>query len=275
MEAQDGTQAAQALVDATIRNANQLFGKRLTAAYALGSLAHGGFAKAVSDVDMALVIADPITDGDSETFDALNLRATESKMEFAERLSVFWGSPASLSSGESKAGRFPALDRLDLIRHGRLLHGQDVRAELTEPTRRQLVVEATAFALKVLAKPEVLAQIHDPMTLAAAGVRPLTKRVLFPVRFIYTAETGEVGRNEAAVAHYAQARQGQTALAELAQAGLSWRSHPPTPEQAFPFLQRGLRALYLDFLTDHIARMNEYGETALAGQLETWRAQLG
>jgi hypothetical protein len=38
--------------------------------------------------------------------------------------------------------------------------------------------------------------------LIAAGVRRLTKLVLFPVRFLYTAATGRVGTNDAAAAWY-------------------------------------------------------------------------
>src|SRR6202050_4170965 len=34
-------------------------GPRLVAAYALGSLAHGGFSPLVSDVDLGLILADP------------------------------------------------------------------------------------------------------------------------------------------------------------------------------------------------------------------------
>jgi hypothetical protein len=38
--------------------------------------------------------------------------------------------------------------------------------------------------------------------LLAAGVRWTTKIVLFPVRFLFTAETGREGTNDAAATHY-------------------------------------------------------------------------
>ena len=41
-------------------------GPRLLAAYALGSLAHGGFSPLVSDVDLGLVLTDPPTSDDPE-----------------------------------------------------------------------------------------------------------------------------------------------------------------------------------------------------------------
>jgi hypothetical protein len=173
-------------------------------------LAHGGFSEAVSDVDLGLVIADPVADADVTDIDAISAQMRARRLPLADRLSIFWGSPALLR-GDCTTGRFPALDRLDLIRYGRLLLGQEMRAGVPEPTRRKLIVEAAAFALRVLAKPEAMAHLKDADALIAAGVRLLTKRVLFPVRFLYTAETGEVGRNETAVGHYTKTREGPAA----------------------------------------------------------------
>jgi hypothetical protein len=48
----------------------------------------------------------------------------------------------------------------------------------------------------------VLTQAPHPDSLAAGGIRWTTKIVLFPVRFLFTAETGQEGTNHAAVAHY-------------------------------------------------------------------------
>jgi hypothetical protein len=42
----------------------------------------------------------------------------------------------------------------------------------------------------------------NPTSLIAAGARKLTKLVLFPVRFLHTLRTGQIGENEAAVHHY-------------------------------------------------------------------------
>ena len=43
------------------------FGSRLAAGYALGSLAHGGFSPLVSDVDLGLVLQDPLRGSDRMT----------------------------------------------------------------------------------------------------------------------------------------------------------------------------------------------------------------
>src|SRR6266849_2270243 len=101
-------------------------GDRLLAAYALGSLAHGGFSPLVSDVDLAVIVDDPLRPSDPNTIGAVAEAVTGGGTALHQRLSVFWGTPATLR-GERVGGRFPPLDRLDLLEHGRLLAGQDAR----------------------------------------------------------------------------------------------------------------------------------------------------
>jgi len=116
------------------------------------------------------------------------------------RLSVFWGSVTSLS-GVQPGGRFPPLDRLDLIKHGRLLAGSDVRGNLPAPTHEELMLAGAEFALRRLDTDEIIGKPKNPEGLAQSDPKTLTKLVLFPIRFMFTARTGEVGRNEAAVEH--------------------------------------------------------------------------
>ena len=118
---------------------------RLVASYALGSLAHGGFS-AVSDVDLGLVLNDPLLPADGDCVARLTAHIKSSGKPFADRLSVFWGSLQSLR-GTSTGGRFPPLDRLDLQRYGRLLSGRDVRSTLSPPTQEELVVAGAELAL--------------------------------------------------------------------------------------------------------------------------------
>ena len=58
------------LVEALDAYRNAL-GERLVAAYALGSLAHGGFSLLVSDVDLGLILADPVRPTDSEVIESV------------------------------------------------------------------------------------------------------------------------------------------------------------------------------------------------------------
>jgi predicted nucleotidyltransferase len=225
-----GVERGHAVLADAVAAYTRVLGDRLLAAYALGSLAHGGFSPLVSDLDLALILADPLgkTDYARVAVVAWGLKAKGSALH--DRLSVFWGTPSSLA-GQVSGGRFPAFDRLDLLEHGRLLRGEDVRGGLVPPARNELLVAGALFALEHLAgsaaKPplerpgralssvrrargvrrlvklllfpdhfvrvasgDALEEIHRPKLLLSRGVRRLTKLVLFPVRLLFTAETG-------------------------------------------------------------------------------------
>lgn len=83
--------AGEDVLAAAVELARQTWRDRLLAAYALGSLAHGGFS-AVSDVDIALVLDDPLLATDGERAAELANSIKASNKPFADRLSVFWGS---------------------------------------------------------------------------------------------------------------------------------------------------------------------------------------
>jgi hypothetical protein len=126
-------------------------GERLLAAYALGSLAHGGFSELVSDVDLGLLVSDPLQPEDAEMIQAIADTEKRKGSALHERLSVFCGAPSTLR-GEQTGGRSPALDRLDLIENVRVLSGSDdVRRALPTPNGRELDVTGAEFALDCLA----------------------------------------------------------------------------------------------------------------------------
>jgi hypothetical protein len=264
----------EAILAQAVAAAQEMWGARLVAAYALGSLAHGGFSDLVSDVDLGLVLADPLTDDDAARVAALGERVRAAGAPLADRLSVFWGTMATLH-GEGALGRYPPLDRLDLARHGRLLAGRDCRAGLPTPTTRELVVAAATQALRSLAAPAVVDELADPEGLVAAGARHLTKRILFPVRFLYTAETGEIGRNHDAVGHFVATQSGP--MADLAAAALRWREVPPEQDRAgsVRLVAAGIQPLYRHFVADHERRLRDYDEPELAQGFAAWRAALG
>ena len=261
------------VLDAAVQVAGQLWNTRLLAAYALGSLAHGGFSIFVSDVDLGLVIDDPLFAQDTQAVETLATTVMDGYLPLARRLSIFWGSPATLS-GRAAGGRFPPLDRLDLLRYGRLLAGRDSRTGIPVPSRQELIVSGAAYALATLSAPELVAQLHDSQRMAAEGVRALTKHILFPVRFLYTARTGEVGRNQDAVEHFAAVETGPAA--NLARDALAWRTLPPDPHDpaVIATIADGLLPLYRLFLEEYTARLREYGELDLAGQFLEWSLRL-
>lgn len=252
------------------RAVSDAVGDRLLAAYALGSLAHGGFSPSVSDVDVAVILTDPGRPSDRESLLTVadTVRAGGSPLH--ARVSIFWGTPEFLRSGAGD-GRFPPLDRLCLFEHGRLLSGTDIRRDLQPPTTTELVVAGAEFALNGLAE-DVIASAPDPIMVLANGFRWTTKIVLFPARFLFTADTGREGTNEAAVRHYAEKRQGPDA--ELVDAAFAWRTTQPTHDHALALLNNGFIALYDYYLADHIERLRSLGEERLADRFSQWRSRL-
>lgn len=253
--------------------ARTVWGQRLVAAYAIGSLAHGGFSVHVSDVDLGLILSDPLDEGDAKAVDRLLIEVKAGGVPLAERLSVYWGSLDTLS-GIASGGRFPALDLHDLKQYGRLLAGRDVRSWLRSPTVRELVVSGAEFALKHLSTPEVTAQLRNPGEFASASTKTLTKHVLYPVRFLFTARTGQIGMNDEAVSYFSTVADGP--VAELARKCLAWRFEPPVPgdRAVVELLRNGVLPLYRMFLADYDQRLREYGEPELAQAYREWRERL-
>jgi hypothetical protein len=279
-----------AVLEEAVARYRAVLGDRLLAAYALGSLAHGGFSPLVSDVDLGLVLTDPIEADDPQTVGAVADEVKAGGSPLHERLSVFWGTPATLA-GTATGGRFPPLDRLDLLENGRLLAGTECRENITGPDPTELLLAGAEFALDFLgpgrttadtastrlgsltpAGQEVMAEVRRPERLAGGDVRHLTKIILFPVRFLFTAATGRVGTNHAAVEHYLS--DPKAAAAALVGEALRWRTTPPEPAQAAELLERELLPLYLEYLDDHIGRLREMGADDLVADFTAWWQQL-
>lgn len=251
---------------------DRAFADRLVATFVIGSVAHGGFSRLVSDVDLAVLVADPLTADDRTTIAEIT-RAVHTLGGLAERLSVFWSSPSALT-GEigPAAGRLPALDRLDLAAHGQLRRGGFDLTTIVRPTQRDLVVEATQFAIEKLSTTTVVEELSDPRALVAGGARHLTKRILFPVRFTFTALTGEMGTNESAAAWWVDS--GYPA-GDLVRRAAAWRTERVDPVEAEHLVGAGVGAVYDFFLARHIELMDRYGDTRRAAALRAWRTRLG
>jgi hypothetical protein len=284
-----GTLSEQVLQDA-VSAFEAALGDQLVAAFALGSLAHGGFSELVSDVDLGLVFTDDISDADVDTIEVVTSTVRDAGTELHRRLSVFWARLSTLRDG-TEGGRFPPLDRLDLIEHGRLLLGDDCREEMSRPSRDELLVMGATFALDFLAgeptapgvgraglgsmspgDDSVTRQLRDPALLVAQGPRRLTKLVLFPVRFLYTAQTGNVGTIGAAVEHF-MTDPGAPAK-PLVQAATSWREVEPDSDGAELLVRSDLIPLYLYLISDHEKRLSDLGRQDLVRRYAEWRDRL-
>ena len=119
---------------------------------------------------------------------------------------------------------------------------------------------------------DTVEQLRRPEVLLAQGTRRVTKLVLFPVRFLFTAKTGLVGTNEAAAEHYLA--DGQVPSTDLVAAAVTWRSAAPDDAEAEALLRGGMIPLYVHYIDDHIARLNDLGRSGLVGAFAEWRRRI-
>ena len=272
MSSPDPSAAARAVALQAAQAYRAAFADRLLAAYALGSVAHGGYAEAVSDIDLALVLRET-RDGDAEIVDTTR-ESLHPRGRLHRKLSVFWGSSTALSRG-GEDGRFPAIDRLDLHDHGELLLGAEVAGEVAVPTPDELLLDSANFAARILASDAMIAECHQPRRLLEDTVW-FTKAVLFPVRFLYTdAETtGSAAPNDEAIAWYL-AEPDAIAPALVRLAAQVRQGRPLDPAEVAPLLAEGLIPLYEHYIEDHTQRLRDVGAPAnLIDAFTRWREQL-
>ncbi|MEM9242751.1 MAG: hypothetical protein AAGA27_01675 [Pseudomonadota bacterium] len=172
--------------------------------FKLGSLGTHGDFSLCSDVDIAIML-DNILESDADVMNTLWEKLKKSKYDYANRLSVFWSSYHTHDFANGK-GRFPALDRLDFIRHAVILSGEDRRYRLPEPTAEDLIIESAEFMLSYMLSEEKRIELtRNPQIILEKGSRYFTKFVLFPVRLIFTIDyPNTIGSNKDAVNHFNQ-----------------------------------------------------------------------
>ena len=100
-------------------------GSQLLGVYLIGSLAHGGFSRRYSDIDMAVVAEAGIS---PQTLDCIRSQAAAMSADWGAKLSVFW------TDRHFGLGRFPPLDRIDYIDHAVIL----MERECMRPVRPTL-----------------------------------------------------------------------------------------------------------------------------------------
>jgi hypothetical protein len=164
------------------------YGDALIGVYLLGSLAHGGFSRRYSDIDVGVIAERAL---DAAMLDAMRRTAGELDGEQAKKLSIFWADQAF------SAGRFPPLDRLDYL------------------DRPVVLIERRRIALPRPTLREIRAYLCDaPMTnwhnaadtfAAAEALAPKDRKSylrahLYPARFTYSFMTGKMASNDDAVA---------------------------------------------------------------------------
>jgi hypothetical protein len=215
-----GTGEGWRVIDAAVRSAADRLGDGLVSAYAIGSLAHGGFRTAVSDVDLALLTDDPRDRDMPRIVATIASEVNAAGHPLADRLSIFYAPWARFSDPPPDA-RFPPIDRYDLVRYGILVHGTDLRpTHATTPTADEIRAHAVESALRRVTPVHLAADLRQ---LADNGVtvHDATKIVLWPVRLQHVCDTGQATGNVAAVKHYL--RLPDARHRSLAHDALEWR----------------------------------------------------
>ena len=243
MSTQDRERPGWDVIEAATAAATERLGDRLLSAYAIGSLAHGGFAPAVSDVDLALLTAE--VDGEMAAVIEEIEDEVAGTWELGSRLSIFHA-PWTEFDDPPEGARFPPIDRFDLVRYGVLVGGTDLRgAHATLPDAEQVRAQAVESALRRVTPEQLDADLE---ALAAGGVtvHDATKIVLWPVRLQHVCDIGQASGNAEAVAHYLSLP--DAAHTALARDALGWRDVRalPDPDAALARIDAEIRDLHLE-----------------------------
>jgi predicted nucleotidyltransferase len=214
-------------------------GERLLGIYVIGSLAHDGFSAQYSDIDLAVIAEEALTSHDMAQMLG---RAAARSAELAPRLSLFW------TDRHFSVGRFPPLDRADLIDHGEaLVERQHVRP--ARPTLGQVRAYLGGDPLRNWSGQ--VDRIAALTALTSENRKAYLRALLYPARFAYSWTTGAMASNDAAVAWLrSQAHEGfDVALVEQA---LRCRNEGSDPDYLFPERRKllGQRDACLRLATD-------------------------
>jgi predicted nucleotidyltransferase len=264
--------AIRSLVTDIVTSANEIFGCQCKAVYIMGSLARGGFSEIASDIDIGVILSEPLSDVSSK-IDKIKDTSLEKYPLVHNSVSIFWGSIESIN-GLVDIGRYPPFDRLDLIDHALLVSGQDIRDKLVKPSKRELEIASVEFSLDYLGTQKRQEEFSHCNRIAEKGAVYVTKTILFPARFIYLAQTGKIAGNDMSYKNYMANFSG--ADADLVEQGYMWRNEPlPTDLNVVTTaLDKGLVPLYSRFINVYSDIMGQYGEGQLKRNLLQWKRNI-
>jgi hypothetical protein len=196
-------------------------GSELLGAYLMGSLAHGGFSRRYSDVDIAVVTEAGLS---PQTLDRVRSEAAALSADWGPKLSVFW------TDRHFNLGRFPPLDRIDYLDHAVALMerewigpGRPALEEIQRYLRGAPFANWTDQARR-FATAEILEQKDHKAYL---------KTLLYPARFCYSWMTGRMGSNDDAVSFLRKTRPARLDVNLIASA-LQCRQADADPDSLFP-----------------------------------------
>jgi hypothetical protein len=166
----------------------EVLGTDLLGSYLIGSLAHAGFSRRYSDIDIALITAAGLSPG---ALDDLRSEALTLSPDWGARVSVFW------ADRHFSLGRFLPLDRIDYLDHAIVLMERE-RVRPPRPTLEEIRIYlhgAPFSSWTDRARTFAAAEALDPKDRKA-----YLRTLLYPGRFCYSWITGLMGSNDDAVA---------------------------------------------------------------------------
>jgi hypothetical protein len=170
-----------------LQNWQEALGPNLLGAYLIGSLAHAGFSRRYSDVDIALVTVAGLS---AQELERLRSSAVALSADWGPKVSIFW------ADRNFSSGRFPPLDRIDYLDHAVVMMERE-SARPARPTLDEIhrYLAGTPFGNWAdLARRFAQAQSLDPKDYKA-----YLRTLLYPARFCYSWMTGLMGSNDDAV----------------------------------------------------------------------------
>lgn len=224
-----GTDEGWGVIEAAVSCARQQLDAGLLSAYAIGSLAHGGFRRAVSDVDLALLTDDQPARDMSKLVERIIDHVVSTGHVLEARLSIFYAPWVSFPR-PSRGARFPPIDRYDLMRFGVLVYGEDMRARYGRvPDADEIRAQAVESALRRITSAQLSVDLRE-LEQADVTVHDATKIVLWPVRLQHVCDTAQATGNAAAVHHYLDLPGARHS--SLVQDALHWRDLPVIEDPA-------------------------------------------
>ena len=170
-----------------VRRWQDTLGAELFGAYLIGSLAHAGFNRRYSDMDLAILTEAGLS---QDALDSLKSEAIGLSNDWGSKVSIFW------ADRHFSLGRFPPLDRVDFLDHAVALMErerlrpprptlEEIRQYLRGPIFTTWVDRARSFA--------------GAETLEPKDHKMYLRTILYPGRFCYSWMTGCTGSNDDAV----------------------------------------------------------------------------
>jgi hypothetical protein len=217
-------------------------GDELLGIYLLGSLAHGGFSRRYSDIDMAVITETGLAPA---MLNALKATAAGVSAELGPKVSIFW------TDRRFGVGRFPPLDRADYLDHGVPLR---VREHIVPPCPSLDEIRVYLAGAPFTHWIESAEAFASSDALAVDDRKAYLRALLYPARFVASFMTGKMMSNDDAVAKVCELCPGGLDTGIIRQA-LDCRRAAANPDALFPAraLLPGQVAALERFIVDTVA----------------------